>query len=325
MAVRVAGALVGRPSLVVRHAAWRRGPTGCRRKRRNGVFVAMGSSLSGTPEPTRISTRALEQLQPRGVPLPELADLDLGDYLDWATDLTRVDSSQPGEVLQYLLHHPIVTLVVAAVVYQVLPRLIRFTTQAGILLLLVLFLAEAVENREDIVGELQRVLGGLVSAALEHPATTSALILGALALYLSPYLLTALALVVILGGIQLAPPQLKRFLPQPLLQAENTVEQVQAKVKAPVRQAEERFGSTMRQLARPVEEARAAVDARARQTQEAVQAVTSKVGEAEEALGGALAGAQASFQNITECRRYSAAEERAECVRAKQEAADGRQ
>lgn len=94
-------------------------------------------------------------------------------------------------------------------------------------------------------------------------------------------------------------------------QAENTVEQVQAKVKAPVRQAEERFGSTMRQLARPVEEvrrvpvcasgflaaiaapvgsrgalsgagrhqARAAVDARARQTQEAVQAVTSKVGE----------------------------------------------
>ena len=48
--------------------------------------------------------------------------------------------------------------------------------------------------------------------------TTSALILGALALALSPYLLLGLVLVVVAGGIQLVPPQLKPVLPAPIRQ-----------------------------------------------------------------------------------------------------------
>jgi len=106
------------------------------------------------------------------------------------------------------------------------------------------------------------------AAVLDHPITSSAIILALLALALSPYLLLGLGLLVVLGGVQLIPPQYKPYLPQPFRQAEDTVESIQTKVRKPVKALEEGLESTREGISAPLRKISSSVSSAKRAVEE---------------------------------------------------------
>lgn len=210
-------------------------------------------------------------------------------------ELLSVDPSQPLDVLQYLLRHPVVTLVASGVVLTVVPRLVKFAVRTAALLGLAFLLVQAFQA-EDFVPGLLHAMEDLLSAALGHPIATSAVILTFLALALSPYLLLGLLVLVIAGGVQLAPPQAKLFLPQPLRQAEEVIENMQETVREPVKQVSDTVSATKRRVEEPIDKAKEA-------TRNAVRGVQDTAGKVE-----------STIESVAGCTKLPSPELRAACV-----------
>lgn len=138
-------------------------------------------------------------------------------------------------VLDFLVHHPFITLGAAFAVYWIVPRTIRFAVRWVVLPALAFgAIYLALSSPATTFGILKTVFGYFVA----HPVVVSGGILILLALSLSPYILALGGVALVLTGGSLIPGPIRGILPAPLQQATQQLEAVQKSMKGPVQEAQ---------------------------------------------------------------------------------------
>lgn len=198
--------------------------------------VAAGSTVrppqanSQTTAERRTSTQVAAQRQSPSAAAADLslADLSLADLSLLHVDgLPRLDN--PFQVLGFLLKHPVAALLVGGGLAIAVPRLVRavirfIVVPAALLLLLYV----VVRNPGFVWGGVSSA----VSAVSAHPITTSAVILVASSLLLSPYILVAGIAVVLVTGTKVLPGFMRPALPGPVSEALHQVDLLQGQTRS---------------------------------------------------------------------------------------------
>jgi CheY-like chemotaxis protein len=136
--------------------------------------------------------------------------------------------------LDFLVHHPLITLGLSVAVSYIVPRAVRAATRWLVVpALVVLALYLAVSSPAATFGFIKTVLG----FAISHPVVTSAAILVVLALTLSPYILLAAGAALLLGGSTILPGAIRSLVPKPVQELDRQLGKAQQQIKGPVTQA----------------------------------------------------------------------------------------
>ena len=132
------------------------------------------------------------------IELPDLPVLTPGDLPAMPTS--------PGELAKFVLTNPYAAVAVSVAAYLVVPRaaeaLVKYLVVPAALLLVALF---AAQNPDETVA----LVASAIRQARDHPGFVSGAVLAVLAVALSPYILVAALVGLLVSGVQLLPDALK--------------------------------------------------------------------------------------------------------------------
>ena len=287
------------------------------------LFVLVGGVAAIHPDPALAREVTLE--------LPDFAipDFDVPDI-----------PTTPLEFLEVVTTNPYAAVAASVAAYLVIPKAAELLVKYVLVPALVLLVAyEASQNPDETIA----LVASAINQARDHPTVTSGIILAILALVLSPYILVAAGVAVIVSGVQLLPDPLKPALPAPVREIETQIEQLQRAVDPGVKRARalgsqakargeklrheadaqkarleaerdrrlreqaeataQRIEETRAALVAPVVTAQKTAEEAAKATLERAQDVTEAVAEAGEGAG-----------QTVKCTSYPTPRERSDCV-----------
>ena len=287
------------------------------------LFVLVGGVAAIHPDPALAREVTLE--------LPDFAipDFDVPDI-----------PTTPLEFLEVVTTNPYAAIAASVAAYLVIPKAAELLVKYVLVPALVLLVAyEASQNPDETIA----LVASAINQARDHPTVTSGIILAILALVLSPYILVAAGVAVIVSGVQLLPDPLKPALPAPVREIETQIEQLQRAVDPGVKRARalgsqakargeklrqeadaqkarleaerdrrlrdqaeataQRIEETRAALVAPVVTAQKTAEEAAKATLERAQDVTEAVAEAGEGAG-----------QTVKCTSYPTPRERSDCV-----------
>ena len=181
------------------------------------LFVLVGGVAAIHPDPALAREVTLE--------LPDFAipDFDVPDV-----------PTTPLEFLEVVTTNPYAAVAASVAAYLVIPKAAELLVKYLLVPALVLLVAyEASQNPDETIA----LVASAINQARDHPTVTSGIILAILALVLSPYILVAAGVAVIVSGVQLLPDPLKPALPAPVREIETQIEQLQRAVDPGVKRA----------------------------------------------------------------------------------------
>ena len=165
----------------------------------------------------------------------DLPDIDFSNF--------EVPTS-PMELLRFLLSNPYAAVFTSVAAYLVIPKAAEILVKYFVVPALILLIAfEASQHPDETIS----VVASAINQARDHPTITSGVILALLALVLSPYILVAAAVGLLVSGVQLLPDQLKPVLPAPVREVESQIEQLQSAVSPQVKQVRAAGAEALRQ------------------------------------------------------------------------------
>ena len=257
-------------------------------------------------------------------------------------DLSKPLELDPAAFARFTLSNPPAAVAASVAAYVVIPRAAKALTQYVLIPAVALAVTAAVA--EDPAGAAAAASAAATQAA-EHPTETSAVILALACLALSPYILLAALLALILSGAQLLPEKFPgdQLVPQPVRLANERVGRLQraaapaaraargavdrgraATSDAAARRAAQAEAAERAARAEQAERARAeAARLRAREeaTRRRAERAAGAIEEAEEAARAAAAAAAAAAAETASgaastgrCASRETAAERAQCV-----------
>ena len=235
----------------------------------------------------------------------------------------------PAAFARFTLSNPPAAVAASVAAYVVIPRAAKVLTKYVLIPAVVLAVLAAVA--EDPAGAAAAASAAAREAAA-HPTETSAVILALAFLALSPYILLAALLALILSGAQVLPEKLStsKLVPQPVRLANERVKSAQKAAEPGVRaargavdgarEAAAKRKAQAEQAERAAQEA-ARLRAREEATRRRAEQAASAIEEAEEAARAAAAAAAAaaaetanSAASTTRCASRETAALRAQCV-----------
>ena len=287
------------------------------------LFVLVGGVAAIHPDPALAREVTLE-----------LPDFDIPDF-----EVPDIPTT-PMEFLEVVTTNPYAAVAASVAAYLVIPKAAELLVKYVLVPALVLLVAyEASQNPDETIA----LVASAINQARDHPTVTSGIILAILALVLSPYILVAAGVGLIVSGVQLLPDQLKPVLPAPVREIETQIEQLQRAVDPGVKRARalgsqakargeklrqeadaqkarleaerdrrlreqaeaaaERIEETRAALVAPVVTAQKAAEEAAKETLERAQDVTEAMAEAGEGAG-----------QTVKCTSYPTPQERSSCV-----------
>ena len=264
----------------------------------------------------------------------ELPDFDIPDF-----EVPDIPTT-PMEFLEVVTTNPYAAVAASVAAYLVIPKAAELLVKYVLVpALLVLVAYEASQNPDETIA----LVASAINQVRDHPTVTSGIILAILALVLSPYILVAAGVGLIVSGVQLLPDQLKPVLPAPVREIETQIEQLQRAVDPGVKRARalgsqakargeklrqeadaqkarleaerdrrlreqaeaaaQRIEETRAALVAPVVTAQKAAEEAAKETLERAQDVTEAMTEAGEVAG-----------QTVKCTSYPTPQERSSCV-----------
>ena len=287
------------------------------------LFVLVGGVAAIHPDPALAREVTLE--------LPDFAipDFDVPDV-----------PTTPLEFLEVVTTNPYAAVATSVAAYLVIPKAAELLVKYVLVPALVLLVAyEASQNPDETIA----LVASAINQARDHPTVTSGIILAILALVLSPYILVAAGVAVIVSGVQLLPDPLKPALPAPVREIETQIEQLQRAVDPGVKRARalgsqaKARGEKLRQEA-DAQKARLEAE-RDRRLREQAEATAQRIEETRAALVAPVVTAQKTAeeaakatleraQDVTEavaeagegagqtvkCTSYPTPRERSDCV-----------
>ncbi len=287
------------------------------------LFVLVGGVAVIHPDPALAREVTLE--------LPDFAipDFDVPDI-----------PTTPLEFLEVVTTNPYAAVAASVAAYLVIPKAAELLVKYVLVPALVLLVAyEASQNPDETIA----LVASAINQARDHPTVTSGIILAILALVLSPYILVAAGVAVIVSGVQLLPDPLKPALPAPVREIETQIEQLQRAVDPGVKRARalgsqaKARGEKLRQEA-DAQKARLEAE-RDRRLREQAEATAQRIEETRAALVAPVVTAQKTAeeaakatleraQDVTEavaeagegagqtvkCTSYPTPRERSDCV-----------
>ncbi len=287
------------------------------------LFVLVGGVAAIHPDPALAREVTLE--------LPDFAipDFDVPDI-----------PTTPLEFLEVVTTNPYAAVAASVAAYLVIPKAAELLVKYVLVPALVLLVAyEASQNPDETIA----LVASAINQARDHPTVTSGIILAILALVLSPYILVAAGVAVIVSGVQLLPDPLKPALPAPVREIETQIEQLQRAVDPGVKRARalgsqaKARGEKLRQEA-DAQKARLEAE-RDRRLREQAEATAQRIEETRAALVAPVVTAQKTAeeaakatleraQDVTEavaeagegagqtvkCTSYPTPQERSSCV-----------
>jgi hypothetical protein len=203
--------------------------------------------------------------------------LDLPDFA------TLPDISDPADLLGFIATNPYAAVAASVAAYLVIPKAAELLVKYFLLPAIVLAVAAGAAQHPD---ETVALVANAINQARDHPTVTSGVILAVLAVALSPYILVAALVGLLVSGVQLLPDALKPALPGPVREVEARVEQLQRAVTPGVEQAKalrKEANARAANLKTEVEQAKARADAeRARRREAERVEAERRAAEAEE-------------------------------------------
>ena len=251
-------------------------------------------------------------------------------------DFSKPLELDPAAFARFTLSNPPAAVAASIAAYVVIPRAAKWLTKYVLIPAVVLAVLAAVA--EDPAGAAAAASAAAKEAA-EHPTETSAVILALACLALSPYILLAALLALILSGAQLLPEKFpgNQLVPEPVRLANERVGRLQRAAEPGVRAARGAVDSARAatsDAATVVERRKAREDAAERAREEAArlrareettrrraERTAGAIEEAEEVARAAAAAAAAAAAetasgaaSTTRCASRETAVERARCV-----------
>ena len=275
-------------------------------------------------------------------PDPALArevTLELPDFAIPDFDVPDVPTT-PLEFLEVVTTNPYAAVAASVAAYLVIPKAAELLVKYVLVPALVLLVAyEASQNPDETIA----LVASAINQARDHPTVTSGIILAILALVLSPYILVAAGVAVIVSGVQLLPDPLKPALPAPVREIETQIEQLQRAVDPGVKRARalgsqaKARGEKLRQeadaqkarleaerdrrlreqaeaTAQRIEETRAALVAPVVTAQKTAEEATKATLERAQDVAEAVAEAGEGAGQTVKCTSYPTPRERSDCV-----------
>ena len=195
------------------------------------VFASAAAVAAVHPDPAFAREVTLE--------LPDLPD----GFFGFSSSDFQIPTS-PVAFLRFLLSNPYAAVFTSVAAYLVIPKAAELLVKyllAPALILLIAF--EASQHPDETIS----VVASAINQARDHPTVTSGVILALLAVVLSPYILVAAAVGLLVSGVQLLPDQLKPVLPAPVREVESQIEQLQRAVSPQVKQVRAAGAQALRQ------------------------------------------------------------------------------
>ncbi|GMH38594.1 hypothetical protein BSKO_06478 [Bryopsis sp. KO-2023] len=243
--------------------------------------------------------------------------------------IATLDFSDPWALLQLLLQNPIVTIILAGVLYYLIPRLTKLTIRFLVIPAVLFFVGSlTLSNPEGTVKFLEQSFNFVQG----HPYQTSLVTLGVLGVLLSPYIIAFGAILVIVGGYQLIPPKLRPFAPEPIVKAERNLEFIEASTKKEISSLTALYGQSTKavsdkvdRLLEPLGQAKTGVTSKVDSIVGTVEknkdSVKSRIDSAIEvtgntvgSVGRSVSGVSTTIREATKCTREPTPELRMECV-----------
>ena len=191
--------------------------------------------------------------------------------------------SDPADLLGFIATNPYAAVAASVAAYLVIPKAAELLVKYFLLPAIVLAVAAGAAQHPD---ETVALVANAINQARDHPTVTSGVILAVLAVALSPYILVAALVGLLVSGVQLLPDALKPALPGPVREVEARVEQLQRAVTPGVEQAKalrKEANARAANLKTEVEQAKARADAeRARRREAERVEAERRAAEAEE-------------------------------------------
>lgn len=273
---------------------------------------------------------------------------DIPDNFVEALDVSNFTiPTSPMDFIRFLLSNPYAAVAASVAAYVVIPKAAEILVKYLLVPALILFIAfEASQHPDETIA----LVAAAINQAREHPNVTSGIILALLAIVLSPYILVAAAVGVIVSGVQLLPDQLKPILPGPVREVEAQIDQLQRAVSPQVKQvkaigaqalqdqrrlqreAERKAKELKEESERRKEAASLAAEAKVKEVRDAalapVRAMQSTVDDTVKQVEGArdavvdaateaaavAAKVEAEANSMTSCTNRETPEERSRCV-----------
>lgn len=232
-------------------------------------------------------------------------------------------------LLQFLLGHPIAAISVSVGLAYLIPQLTKIALRFVVLPTIVVLLALLVSSNPEGFGETALQVLTFVQ---NHPYEVSLTALGIAGLVLSPYILVAFFVVVIVKGYQLLPQSLKPIAPKPLRQAEEELEFLQASSRSglnaasdSLKQASRSATNEINQLLDPLVQTQKSITSRVDSTVKSVQDNVKKIaGQVDDVMtvtGNTIEGTKKGVSAVstviadaTKCTQETTKELRRKCV-----------
>lgn len=142
--------------------------------------------------------------------------------------------SDPADLLGFIATNPYAAVAASVAAYLIIPKAAELLVKYFLIPAIVLAIAAGAAQHPD---ETVALVANAINQARDHPTVTSGVILAVLAVALSPYILVAALVGLLVSGVQLLPDALKPVLPAPVREVEARVEQLQRAVTPGVEQA----------------------------------------------------------------------------------------
>jgi hypothetical protein len=252
-------------------------------------------------------------------------------------DLGSLPHVDPLSFARFTLSNPPVAVAASIAAYLVIPKLAKVLTKFVLLPAVVVAVAVAVAENPQTAASAASVA---FNSAKDHPKETSAVVVAIAALALSPYILLAALLALILSGAQVLPDVVaQRFVPEPMRQAGASVERLRTAAEPGVAKARGALGAVRsatdaaaRERAQKAAKAEAeavasetaqaarvakreeATRGRAEQAASAIDAVQGKAAAVAAAAAAAAAEAATNAASTARCAARETNEERVQCV-----------
>lgn len=240
------------------------------------------------------------------------------------------DQLDSAFLIQTLLENPLLVVGVSIVLIYGIPRLVGLTFRYVVIPIFWIVAALLiVDNPEAAAGALKQALDFVLS----HPYQTSIAILAVLAVFLSPYILTAGILAILLGGYQLLPSALQPFTFGPIALLEQQIESVQSSSRFRIDSAVRLWNQGLNQVSSKVDEvfrpiarvrngvsssistARALADEKSQEVQTTVKGVISAAASVENVFEEGAHDVVILARDATKCTKLPSKHMRKACVK----------
>ena len=140
--------------------------------------------------------------------------LDLPDFA------TIPDILDPADLLGFIATNPYAAVAASVAAYLIIPKAAELLVKYFLIPAIVLAIAAGAAQHPD---ETVALVANAINQARDHPTVTSGVILAVIAVALSPYILVAALVGLLVSGVQLLPDALKPVLPAPVREVEARV------------------------------------------------------------------------------------------------------